>query len=321
VPYRFLSSDMVVSGELIRHRYKVLLLPDAISLSPAEASEIRRFIRAGGLVAADVEPGTFDRHGRKLVQGLLHDVFKSVTQGAAGPGAFGHGKATYVPINSLGAENEPSTCVSRAAVTWMTRLLAIAGVTPTVLLNDSTGTGSTDVRRYFFQSGEAMILALHRDLCSSLTDVKGEPDPRVHLVLPRASFLYDVRAKLALGKMDELPLELSTVEPTILAISRAPMPSLRITGPKRVHPGDIASLRVIFAGPRMRALHILHVDVSDPFGRSLTQYSTNILSKKREVSQVLALAHNDPVGIWRVRATDVLSGVTATWELHVTDRQ
>ena len=64
----FLSSDMIERGELQRRGIKVLILPHAIALSPATAQAINRF---SGTVIADVPPGTFDAHSRKLSHPLI----------------------------------------------------------------------------------------------------------------------------------------------------------------------------------------------------------------------------------------------------------
>jgi hypothetical protein len=48
-----------------------LILPHVIALSAAEARAIRDFAALGGRVIADVPPGSFDGHSRRLVQPFL----------------------------------------------------------------------------------------------------------------------------------------------------------------------------------------------------------------------------------------------------------
>ncbi len=64
----FLSPEMIERGELQRRGIKTLILPHAIALSPATARAINDF---SGTVIADVQPGTFDAHGRRLPQPLM----------------------------------------------------------------------------------------------------------------------------------------------------------------------------------------------------------------------------------------------------------
>jgi hypothetical protein len=64
----FLSPDMVQRGDLRRRGIRTLILPHAIALSPATARAINDF---SGTVIADVQPGTFDAHSRKLPRSLI----------------------------------------------------------------------------------------------------------------------------------------------------------------------------------------------------------------------------------------------------------
>jgi len=50
---------------------RTLILPHAIALSPDDARAIRSFAAGGGTVIADVQPGVFDIHSRRLPQPLL----------------------------------------------------------------------------------------------------------------------------------------------------------------------------------------------------------------------------------------------------------
>jgi len=47
-------------------RDKVLILPDTLALSPADAQAITAFAKNGGVVIADRQPGEFDAHSRRL---------------------------------------------------------------------------------------------------------------------------------------------------------------------------------------------------------------------------------------------------------------
>ena len=75
------SPAQVLSGAL--DRYQVLVLPVAQCLSDEEAEKIRQFVRAGGLVIADVRPGVADAYGKFRGAGALEDVFGVRWRGAA----------------------------------------------------------------------------------------------------------------------------------------------------------------------------------------------------------------------------------------------
>jgi hypothetical protein len=67
----YVSPAMLERGELKTREIRLLILPHAIALSPGEARVIRAFAAGGGEVIADVPPGVFDQHSRRLPQPRL----------------------------------------------------------------------------------------------------------------------------------------------------------------------------------------------------------------------------------------------------------
>jgi len=63
---RFISSAMLPGL-----RDKVLILPDTLALSPADAHAIGEFAKRGGVVIADTPPGLYDAHSRRLPRPAL----------------------------------------------------------------------------------------------------------------------------------------------------------------------------------------------------------------------------------------------------------
>ena len=63
---RFVSSAMLEQGVLRRFGLRVIILPEAIALSSAEAAALISFRASGGVIVADGQAGLFDGHGRRL---------------------------------------------------------------------------------------------------------------------------------------------------------------------------------------------------------------------------------------------------------------
>jgi hypothetical protein len=59
------------------------------------------------------------------------------------------------------------------------------------------------------------------------------------------------------------------------------------------------------------------VEVADPSGKVLPQYSGNLLAPEGRAAKSLPLAQNDPAGRWEVRVKDLLSGETRTSAVEV----
>lgn len=72
---RMVSYREAEQGKLKDMNLKVLILPLALALSPAEIAEIRNFVKNGGTVIADFFPGVYDQHGKKYENEALYDVF------------------------------------------------------------------------------------------------------------------------------------------------------------------------------------------------------------------------------------------------------
>lgn len=84
--YDFLTTEQIEAGKL--SQYRVLILPDSISLTDAEVADIRQFVHRGGLLLADAETGLMDGHGVWQAGGRLDNILGVAHQRArTAPGA------------------------------------------------------------------------------------------------------------------------------------------------------------------------------------------------------------------------------------------
>ena len=70
----FVSSQQIEAGELTKRKFKLLVLPRSVAISDKEAREMRKFVRAGGVLAADSFPGRMDEHCRDRKTGALDSL-------------------------------------------------------------------------------------------------------------------------------------------------------------------------------------------------------------------------------------------------------
>jgi hypothetical protein len=176
---RYVGPDQLARGEL--GGAKVLILPHAIALSPNEVTAIRQFAAHGGLVVADVVPGTFDGHGRQLSASPLADLFSS------GPGK----------LVAVGDQGMLTTALQGAGVG--------ARFPARVSGNDAT--------TYVFNGSGGTILAVQRDFQSDAT-----PE-QVIVDLPHAMQVTDLRDGKALGRLTTVTVSLDPVTPVVLRLS------------------------------------------------------------------------------------------------------
>ncbi|HOM27584.1 MAG TPA: beta-galactosidase trimerization domain-containing protein [bacterium] len=72
--HRTLSYEQIKNGEL--KNFKLLILPNTICLSKGEIDAIKDFVKSGGIVIADYQPGVRDEHGKIYgKKGPLDEVF------------------------------------------------------------------------------------------------------------------------------------------------------------------------------------------------------------------------------------------------------
>lgn len=315
---RFVSSDDVKRGRLLSGRYRLVILPHAISLAREEVEALRRFVIGGGVVVADTEPGAFDNHGRRLKRPALH-----VSDPASSPPARRRG-LYLVP----GAElcDEDATIPPCERVTReMTRILASRAIKPMIGIAGAQGRSVADVETYVFENGATTIVGLHRRgrQVSAGSDRPVVEDSKasgaIVLTLARRSHVYDLRRHMVLGPRDTATVAVSPTEPVMLAISPSALPALKVDGPQQIRAGHTGEFRIAYGGRRVSSVDIVHVDVIAPSGRTVSYYGGNVvISEGRGVLRV-PFAANDPTGVWRIKLFDVLSCQTITRELDVAE--
>lgn len=313
---RFVSAEQVEQGELRRGAFRVLILPHTIALSSRAADEIRAFVRDGGSVVADGEPGIFDQHGRHRAVPALASLFREAPTGSTWTMDKKTKDQTVRPGRAVtihapnGRDDD--------ALQRLTRILAASGVRPMFPLTREDGRPVDDVESYVFADGGASILALLREPPAYSPTSYAEPTALavgrqpVIVDLRHPYEVYDIRAHRTLGRRSRVRVALGPVAPVILALSPQPLPEPSISGPHSAHAGDNAEFHIAASGPPGTAeFDVVHLTVSKPDGSIVPYYSGNLLAPGGMGSKLLPLAANDAIGMWSIRATSLLSGMTA----------
>lgn len=284
----YITSDAIERGALSDGRYRVLVLPHVIALSPKAAAEVRAFVARGGTVIADIEPGLYDQHSRKLAQPPMEDLLARTPGPAQGRGVLASGDA-LAPI------------------------LAAVGVVPPFPVHNSAGAAATDVETYVFRFGDATVVALLRD---APADAKTPPAAEtVTLALPRAAFAFDVRARWPLGRSDHVTLSLDPFAPTIVALTDAALPAPEIAGPDHIARGGTAEFPIRSSA----SVDVAHVEVRMPSGARVALPSDNFLAEAGTATFRLTVVKDAPPGRWSIAVTDILSGAAAKTSVEVGD--
>ena len=205
---RYVTTQLIEQGALRRDHVRLLLLPHVIALPPEAAEAISRFVGEGGIVAADVVPGAFDGHSRRLPHPHLGMLFALPPQ----PGA-----AFLIPPQGTGSRKSGPSAESnlpfiRAGLHAVVHLTTAAG--RPILLSRPGGRAAGGVALFRFRRCDSDILALQRNLTTATAI-----EPAV-LHLPAPRFVFDLGRNRDLGEQRDISLSLDPVAPTILAVSR-----------------------------------------------------------------------------------------------------
>jgi len=284
---RWLSSDTLEGGALRDEALRVLMLPHAIALSTVELAEIRRFAARGGTVLADTEPGIFDQHSRRRTASPLAGV-------------------AQMP-QVVRPDAEPSSPANLAA---LAALLAKAGVVPSLTMTGPDGLAATNVDAHVFRNGDVQIIGLQ-----AMTPW-GAPG-KLGMELPASGYVHDMRQPGAAHRTDHLDVVLDPIEPTILAVSAAPLPGPTLSGPDHAHPGAELTWRVELSGPTSAEAHAMRVDLLDPAGVVMRPLSGVLRVGPGGADWTVALPPSASAGAWTLRVADSLTARSASMVLTV----
>ena len=330
--FRYVTDRMLRLGEFDAAKYKLLVLPRAEALGDQEAQVIRRFVRDGGHVIADVRPGIYDGHCKPREEGVLDDLFGIKRAAPA--------EATVADAESLGALKVDSSVglssaqsamavdgtpimVSRqvgagsaylanfdlstypklsvadtpeGAAQGIADLIEAAGVSPPCTVIDAQGARVRNLEMIRWQDGGIEIIALFRS---------GGEDADATVTLPQAGYVYDLRNRKALGKVSSFPTRILANRAGFFAVcpQPAPKPQMAIDADS-VTRGTVltASLSV----PGAQGLHALRIRATVD-GRHLQWLDQNVIAGQSAVEFDLPIAYNDPIGEYTISAIDLFS--------------
>ena len=307
--YRFVSYSQLEQGELARGGYRVLILPDSLALSAAEAAAIRDFIRSGGKVIATGEAGGFDEHSRKLASPQLSDVGDQLIR---------------IPGDVLNYHRDRLLGKEGTVLAAARKVFDGAGVRPRFRVVDDSGQDAVGVEVHAFRNGAATIVGLlsNPDL---RVDELGPPEfksnerfekPRhLRLLWDAGAYVYDVRRGQFAGEQNHVEFTLDPYEPVLYALLPSAARDLHVAVPPVVSAGSTAP--VSLSTDASAGKSVFHVDVADPAGNVAAHYSGNFFGAEGRGGIEIPFALNDTPGKWEVRVRDLLTGKTGRSTIEV----
>ncbi len=366
---RVYAYEEVADGVLIDELPEALFLIGAISLSEQQARALRDYVRAGGILVADVQPGVRDERGSPLDEGLLNELFgvsmlaADALERVESPGfdfvsteeavlpfvltdpgvslagaeairmlgaapvfiskSYGEGYAVLLnfTLEDYGALRRewPRSSGHRDIVR---NVLDSAGVRPGVVLEEPVAGLETAL----FDGGGVLYAVFLRDIPSlfrqqwmdyvatEITEMKNTV--RVNANLPVQGHLYDVRGGAYLGFGDSVELELTSIDPAVIAVVPYRIEGVEIKTSSRATRGEPAEcgISILIRETASPSPQAVRVSVFAPDGTEIEPYGKKLVVEG-SVLMKIPFALNDAPGRWRISAVDVISGIET--ERHI----
>jgi len=280
---------------------------------------MRAFVKQGGVLIADGKPGAYDARGRRLPTPQLADFFGPPLTGQVTERSSGRGKAIYLNMDILNYHRDRPLGKDQDVHRAIGRILDDTLGKSEFRLTDSSGRPVVGVEMHVLRNGSVRIIALQSNSHFSLPNASERPRTVV-LTLPGEGYVYDIRAGRALGKQKQLTVQLDAYEPALFSTSPAAIPTVKVSGPRRLRAGETGTFSLSLVGASPAALHIFRLDLVDPSGTIVPHYSGNLLAFNGHATMSLPLSLNDRVGKWQIRTRDLLSGLTRAAIFEVSER-
>ena len=338
VPYRFIAPQQL--NEL--DKFKVLILPESSAISDSDAAKIAEFVKKGGLLIADVEPGTFDGAGNKRKTPVLDKVF-GINSASTSLRKIKTSSFKKLQITHAGRGVKAVTAKSSGSAK-----LAF-GKAP-LFLENHFGKGRTLLLNFVCDYTEDRFSASAREFLSKiekfmrLPAVPGRttaPRPVLHgafadglnryfvllpeirnkekfdnrftapFVLAEAAHLYDVRRGKYLGKGTKFTVQLNAGNGTMLAALPYKVNSVAVKAPAQIKRGSTFTLEAEVKTSGKTGAHVLLLTCTDPQGKDVAVYRQIVKTSAGKHRFTVPAAFNDLPGVWQFTVKDAASGVKA----------
>ncbi|MBT3379385.1 MAG: hypothetical protein HN742_32925 [Lentisphaerae bacterium] len=322
--YDFVSYEQIEKGAL--EDYRAFVMPASCALSTKETAAIKTFVKAGGLLIADVYPGIMNGHCRTLATAALDDVFgcvvteavptiESDTPVAFHNRAFGLGQATLLncPFNDYETtRTDGNELPFREA---LRQTLGRHGIRSAVEVTQAqTGARLSACETVRFRDGHTEYIAVVKD-----DDIIDHAPVKAKIQFPANRHAFDVRRKRHLGRTQSIEKEIVPGVPELFAllpyrVRRLELPNI----PSKCVPGQSINLPIRLAAMSpgvSTGRHMVRLEVTNPAGKPVPHYARNVELVKGAGKATMAFAFNDPPGTWTLTATDVATNESTRTKL------
>ena len=282
----FISSKAIENGELLKRKYKALVLPWSMAISDKELTAIKAFIKAGGVIIIDKDAGIRNEHCSKMSQERMQKLLNNK--------------------NALYLNQLPDGYVSgqkKSSIRFtVRRFMRQHDIKPAKKMFDKLGKG---VEPYFWHlgsKGELAGLLASQNTQASLAHSKGK-------------VFYDVIRGCEI-KGDKVKLK--ACRATVVAALPYHVKAIKAQA-ERVGDKIEINAGVITDNGQIAEGHVIRFEVINANGKTSDLYSANKLAPQGKASHYFYPALNES-GTWKIIVKDVISGKKKTLTIQIRDK-
>ncbi|MBR2428025.1 MAG: beta-galactosidase [Lentisphaeria bacterium] len=304
--YEYLTPAEITAGKL--KTFKALFLPNSQALSKAEVKAMKEFVRNGGLLVADYNPGIMDEHGKFLDDSQLADVFGAMDK----LNVKRYGKGTAVILHNYldGAAQK----VQKGTATGIQRgILALlkkhAGTAPVVQALDSQD-NIAEYKAYTNEKGDHYLCFLGpiTEAGEAKKSTAGAEAGAAAAIISSGNMtrtvkmktpmhVYDLNNGKYLGKLKEFKFDLAPATGRVFAITPAKAPAPGLKGAVKLEKGKAANYTLSGVNNPVR------VTITAPDGK--TVFTRNVSAK---TAFQFVPSYDLPAGEYTIRARNIIGG-------------
>ena len=280
--YEYLTPEEIAAGKL--KNFKVLFMPNSQALTQAEVKAMKEFVKKGGLLIADFNPGIMDEHGKMLETSSMADVFGPMDK--LNVKRYGKGVAVilydYLDGAAQKVQKGTATGLQRGILTMLKKY---ANVAPYANAVDSKGNiaeykAFTNGRDHYLtflgpitEAGEAKKSTAGAESGAAAAVVSTGNMTRT-VTLRSPMHVYDLNNGKYLGKVKTFQFELEPARGRVFAVTAAKAPAPTVKGAKEWKKGVVAKYslggvrnpcRVVITSPEGKNVFTRNVSVRGGF--------------------------------------------------------
>ncbi len=266
--------------------------------------------------------------------GLVTTTGKALGRGGDIPvivsNRVGNGQAIYLNMDmSDYAFERLNPHASQALPALLEGILGLAKVAAPVRVSGADGKRLPGTEVVTFQNGACELVAVFRnaqlddggwgsyatkksnwrDWTTNVDNAVFETEAEVTLEWQAEAATYDVRGRKDLATVRTCKATLNPWEALLFTRAAKPLPRLTLNVPSNARAGSLMPVTVVSDGVHPNGTcRVLHLEFETPAGSVYQPYTQNLPLSAFPYTLSVAIAFNDPIGPWKVRGHDLLTG-------------